>query len=981
MKKNFYWLLVCVFFFSTSSVLSQIKNEPQKPLYVGTPTSVVQVPSIASRQNLPVFKGLYGEMQDGRASKYDVIPGKGSSGDDALAKRPHRLKNKIRAQPPSLVFETAASDGGGRPSDPAGAVGPNHYFAVTNTAFRIFDKAGNPLTDLLVPNPTIFPSGGCCDLTASYDNAADRWVLSFLGGGVQIAVSNGPDPVNDGWTTYTYGVVQDYQKLSVWSDGYYMTENTGSAEKLHVFDRAAMLAGDPQAAIQSFALPGMVIAGFHSPQVLNITDDNTPAAGNATVVYMQDDSWNGVANDHIKVWSVNVDWDTPGNSSVSAALELGNADGVTDFNSTFDGGSFSNLTQPNGGQDIDALQWTMMNQAQYRKFPTYNSALFNFVVDADGSPAELAAVRWYELRQTADGEPWTVYQEGTYTAPDGKHAWNASLAMDGQGNIGLGYTAMSGPSTPTATFVGSYYTGRFANDPLGTMTIDEETIMAGDANIPSPERYGDYSKIDVDPTNDKGFWFVNELMQNGVKNVAGVFQIAPNFAKDVGVISIDSPTSTGTFGNAEIISVTLFNFGIDPIGNFDVSYQIDGGTVITETYAGTLASATSDTFTFSATADLSVIGSYTILSKTNLTGDEDINNDPTTLLVTNLAANDVGVIAVTAPTSAEGLGNEAITITMENFGGAPQSGFDVSYVLDGGAAIVENYGGTINSGETANYTFTALGDFSTLGEHEVVARTVSVGDADVTNDSFTAEIVNLSCTTETNATSQPVGPNQGTITTSVITFADNFAVNDVNVTLNINHTWVNDLGITLEGPDGTKITIVNRVGGPADQNLTETMLDDEANTAIANGSAPFTGTFQPSEPLSAFDGIMSAGDWILEITDNADIDGGNLINWSLQLCSNDALSIDDNTLVDSGYTIIYQDNNQFLVKLETPAIQEKLNLNVYNVLGQTLSWKTLENETGNGYEHKLDMSYVSAGVYFVKIGNSNASNTKRIIVR
>ena len=55
-----------------------------------------------------------------------------------------------------------------------------------------------------------------------------------------------------------------------------------------------------------------------------------------------------------------------------------------------------------------------MNQAQFRKFATHNSAVFNFVVNTTSS-GELAGVRWYELRQNGDGQPWSIYQEGTYT--------------------------------------------------------------------------------------------------------------------------------------------------------------------------------------------------------------------------------------------------------------------------------------------------------------------------------------------------------------------------------------------------------------------------------------------------------------------------------------------------------------------------------------------------------------------------------------
>ena len=64
-----------------------------------------------------------------------------------------------------------------------------------------------------------------------------------------------------------------------------------------------------------------------------------------------------------------MDW-VAGNGTMNPAIEIP----ATEFISVFDGGSFSNLAQPGGGPDIDALQATIMNQAQFRKFDTYNSA-------------------------------------------------------------------------------------------------------------------------------------------------------------------------------------------------------------------------------------------------------------------------------------------------------------------------------------------------------------------------------------------------------------------------------------------------------------------------------------------------------------------------------------------------------------------------------------------------------------------------------
>ena len=699
MNKKLLSLIICLFVFGLQVTTSQeSKKQSQKPFQIGLPSKIEKVPSIASRIHSLIRPDLTSdkEMPDGRSrrsSKIDVVIGKGSKGDDLLAKHPNKLKGAIHNRTPELVFETGQS--GSSPTDPAGAVGPNHYISVINTAFQIFDKSGNSLTGGLVsPNPTIFPSRGCCDLTASYDNDADRWVLTFLGGGAQVAVSDGPDPVNDGWTVYTYSIVNDYQKLSIWRDGYYMTDNnSGSPNKIHVFERSAMIdaasAGTtPQ--IVSFNLPGLITSGFHSLQVLNISSGTWPTSGGATVVYMQDDAWSGVSEDHIKLWTINMDWENTGNSTVLAPQVLGAAEGVTSYTSVFDGGSWTNLTQPNGGTSIDALQATIMNQSQYRKFSTHNSAVFNFVVDVDGSSVKQAGIRWYELRQTEDGQPWTVHQEGTYTAPDNRHAWNASLIMDLQGNIGMGYTGMSSAnSTDNQVRVGSYYTGRYANDPLGTMTLDEGTIMAGNANIPGL-RYGDYSKIDIDPSDDKKFWFVNELMNGGRKNIAGVFQIAPNFNDDIGVVSIDEPSS-GALSGSENITVTIFNYGENAATTFDVTYQIDGGSVITEPYTGTsIASGTSQQFTFSTTADFGTEGqSYIVTAATDYTSDEDHTNDSTSSEVTHIYTNDVGVTAISSPVSNESLGNEQIIVTIENFGTASQSNFNVSYTIDNGTPVVE----------------------------------------------------------------------------------------------------------------------------------------------------------------------------------------------------------------------------------------------------------------------------------------------------
>jgi hypothetical protein len=635
-------MIFCLFSMTLSAQINQVlPNEPQGPATVGTFDSMIYVPSLASRQGmLTAPDNTVREAQDKRSLRPEGLIGPDpQTTNDYLASNPDPSSQTIDTAPPFLTFQAFSSNSS--PTDPTMAVGPNHVLVTWNTAFAIYDKNGNVLQGPTSPNPAIFPGGGCCDLTVTYDTNADRWVLSFLGSSTSIAVSDGPDPINDGWFVYSQSF-NDYQKLSVWSDGYYMTQNSQGSQKVFALERDEMLVGNPAAQIISFNLPGILgTSPFFSPQVLNVSDGNMPAAGGATVVFLQDDAFGGITSDHIKYWTIDMDW---GNSTgtISAATQIP----TTPFISVFDNGNFNNLSQPGGGANIDAVQNTIMNMAQFRKFSGHNSAIFNFVVDTDAGGGELAGIRWYEFRQVADNQPWTLYQEGTYVSPDGKHAWMGSMIMDQNGNIALGYSAMAGPTTPNPTNfrVGSYYTGRFDADPLGTMTVIEEQIAVSSNNVPNV-RYCDYNKMTIDPSNDTEFWFINEYMMGSRRGIVGAFQLAPPQPNDIGMLTIDQPVD-GPLTATEDIVVTIRNFGSNDITDPEVQYTIDGGTAVVENYSGTISAGTTETYTFSQTADLSIPQtSYDIEAQTNLLGDSNTSNDTATKTVTNttlgIADNDI----------------------------------------------------------------------------------------------------------------------------------------------------------------------------------------------------------------------------------------------------------------------------------------------------------------------------------------------------
>ena len=124
--------------------------------------------------------------------------------------------------------------------------------------------------------------------------------------------------------------------------------------------------------------------------------------------------------------------------------------------------------------------------------------------------------------------------------------------------------------------------------------------------------------------------------------------------------------------------------------------------------------------------------------------------------------------------------------------------------------------------------------------------------------------------------------NISTGATSTITVADSNTVLDVNVTVDITHTYDGDLFLSLLTPGGATIALANQRGGSGD-NFRGTTFDDEAATSIASGSAPFSGSYRPDGLLSDADGIGSAGAWSLKVVDQGPSDLGTIDGWTLEL--------------------------------------------------------------------------------------------------
>jgi len=480
-----------------------------------------------------------------RPERGPVVRDKGFSGDGAVQTSSQTLAARVNAlaiPSPLLTFEGLSNQDnfnlfGFRvnPPDPNGDVGPNHYVEIVNLAFAVYSKNGTLLlgpidtgtlwADFEVPDCTD-PSG---DPIVLYDQLADRWILSqFTTSGLSdptrpfwncVAISTTGDPTG---TYYRYAFetghfqfFPDYPKYGVWTDSYVITTRefgptTEYGIGVYALEKNKMINGQPARAV-SFFIDG------NDPELLPLVGDGLLAAdidgkqkpkldAPIPLVGTQDDGGPyGAVFDALNIWNLSVKW----RSTPVATLSLNTQLPTAAFDSIFPCAPSSRdcLPQPgitNPAQYLDILSYRQRPtwRLAYRNFKDYEALVTNQSVEA--APG-VAGVRWYEIRRT--GDTYSIYQQGTYAPGDGVHRWMGSVAMDRQGNMALGYSVVNGVDV----YPGIRYTGRLSGDPLGEMTLGEGVIIDGSGvQRTTNSRWGDYTSMNIDPTDDCTFWYVNE---------------------------------------------------------------------------------------------------------------------------------------------------------------------------------------------------------------------------------------------------------------------------------------------------------------------------------------------------------------------------------------------------------------------------------------------------------------------------------------
>lgn len=298
------------------------------------------------------------------------------------------------APEPTVNFEgqsdddNAATPGAFRlaPPDTEGDVGPDHYVQMINVITEIYDKAGNSILGPFANIDLFSGFGGPCetnndgDPVVLYDQLADRWMFSqfSINEGIQcVAVSQTPDPTGP-YHRYAFPVspaLNDFPKLGVWPDGYYLTFNefTPAGDFIQAvacaFEREQMLGGNPAQQVCFGVPPNAAGDFFFSLQPAHLEGPTPPPAGtpNPFIMSFDDETWGGspdASQDFYKMWHFAVDWVDPANATFTGPMDVS----TSEFDAEFCSFSRNCIPQPGTASGLDVLGQFTSFRAAYRNF-------------------------------------------------------------------------------------------------------------------------------------------------------------------------------------------------------------------------------------------------------------------------------------------------------------------------------------------------------------------------------------------------------------------------------------------------------------------------------------------------------------------------------------------------------------------------------------------------------------------------------------
>lgn len=436
---------------------------------------------------------------------------------------------------------TGGQAGAGYPPDVNGDVGLNHYILSVNDAYGIYSKTGTQLAAFTenslwagAATGTPCDANGFGDPVVVYDQFADRWILTHFAFATAagnpiapyyecFAISKTSDPVAGGWWLYAVKMdtgavgqppattLADYPKFGNWNDGcLYMAANgfgaNGTAFSGVVFasfNKADMESGATLRGALGFTVTQNIFTMIPSNISGAMGAASTPPAGTP----------NYFVSESTSTFALEVRKFTPGANCTGGSL--GAATIITQ--ATY-GTSLGNVVpQPppaTSSHNLDTLDDRLMQKVQYRRVGAAESL---WVTQTTRTAGATARPQWAQLNVSGGTVSTSLVQTQIYAPDTALYRWIASVAADHDGNMAMGYSTSNAISP---NFPSIAYSGRLVGDAVNQLPQTEvqliagtgpQTTTSGGTNI---HRWGDYTSMSVDPSDDCTFWYAGLYYTN-----------------------------------------------------------------------------------------------------------------------------------------------------------------------------------------------------------------------------------------------------------------------------------------------------------------------------------------------------------------------------------------------------------------------------------------------------------------------------------
>ncbi len=502
---------------------------------------------------------------------------------------------------------TGGTAGAGWPPDVNGDVGPTVYIQSVNDAYAVYNKATGARIAAFTEASlwSTASTGTVCDTdnegdpVVLHDPLTDRWILTnfafaFNSSGNEIApfyqcfaVSKTSDPVTGGWYLYAVkmdtggtgkppaNTLNDYGKFGVWTDCLYMGANGFNATSgsyvgaiFASFSKSDMYSGAPLTSSIGFISTTNNPFTMIPSNLLGSSAASLPPTGTPNYFVSQS---NAALNFEVRKFTAGANCGAGG--TLSAATT------VSQTSYTRPGQNI--VPQPNTTNKLDSLGDRLMQKVQYRKIGSAESLWV--VHSTRTSASSTVRPQWAQINVSGGTITTTPVQQQIYAPDTTLYRWMGSLAVDGQGNMAVGYS-ISNATSPN--FPSIAYSGRLIGDTVNTLP-QTETIMTtgagsqtngpGSLSATLIHRWGDYSSMSIDPSDDCTFWYTNEYYDSQANGSISNWQTRIGSFKFPSCTSAANQTITftSTAPAAAVIGGATYNVTATASSGLTVALTID----------------------------------------------------------------------------------------------------------------------------------------------------------------------------------------------------------------------------------------------------------------------------------------------------------------------------------------------------------------------------------------------------------------------